>query len=88
MLRDRTYDQFAGHSSTPSLSSASMGRPTRARWSRLPAPLAECILDQAFRDSDKSVLQWLRLSLVCRFDPCHEMAAVHPVHAMPRRGKT
>ena len=43
-----------------------MGQPRHASWSSLPAPLAERIVRQAFENSGRAVLQWLRLSLVCR----------------------
>ncbi len=46
-----------------------MAQPTHppgAQWSDLPGPLAAHILRLALRDSGRALLQWLRLSLVCR----------------------
>ncbi len=37
-------------------------------WSRLPAPLAERILQLAFQDSRRALPQWLCMSLVSRYD--------------------
>ncbi len=50
----------------PSLPTDCLG-PTEASWSDLPAPLAERILRQAFQDSSRSLLQRLRMSLVCKY---------------------
>ena len=40
----------------------------RAGWSSLPELLAARILQQAFRTSGRTLIQWLRLSLVSRCD--------------------
>ena len=37
-----------------------------ADWSSLPAPLAKRILRQAFQGSGRTLVSWLRLSLVCK----------------------
>ena len=50
----------------PLTSESSMAQPTHANWSSLPAALAERIMRQALQNSGGAVLQWLRLSLVCR----------------------
>lgn len=40
----------------------------RAGWSDLPDALAAHILQLAFDSSDRTPRQWLRMSLVCRWD--------------------
>jgi len=67
----RTLTQFISQITTPSLSSASMAQPTGAGWSSLPAFLAEQILVQAFEDSNRALLAWLRMGLVCRCATSH-----------------
>ena len=41
-------------------------QPTEATWSRLPEHLTASIVRMAFRNSDKTLLQWLQMTLVCR----------------------
>ena len=38
-----------------------------ARWSCLPAPLVERVMQLAFQDSSRAFRQWLCMSLVCRY---------------------
>ena len=47
-------------------------------WSRLPAPLAECILQLAFQDSSRALPQWLCMSLVSRYDQARTAAIWTP----------
>ncbi len=70
----RTLTQFASQITAPFLSSASMAQPTDSGWSSLPAPLAEQILVQAFEDSNRALLPWLRMGLVCRCATSHAAA--------------
>jgi len=60
-----------------------MDQPRHASWSCLPAPLVERIVRQAFQDSGRAVLQWLRLSLVCRCECCHGTCTATVHHFRP-----
>ena len=71
--------QFASQITTPSLcgvvSELQSQQPADDNWSRFEAPLAERILLQVFEDSDRALMPWLVLGLVCRCDTCHTAAS-------------
>ena len=69
----------------PPLLQRHMVRPTEATWSDLPEPLAARIVRLAVQRSDRTVTQWLRISLVCRHARCTTEAMLHTLLSSDKR---